>query len=71
MDNDAVNNYFSVLRKKETETDLFKFMTVLKWEVWVSILAAIIIIGVIVWILEKISPYSAVNHENKYDYECR
>nr|CAH7732582.1 unnamed protein product [Callosobruchus chinensis] len=60
-----------IMRKPIRKTSLFKFMTVLKLEVWLSIVAALIVTGFMVWFLDKYSPYSARNNKEAYPYECR
>ncbi|CAF2744250.1 GRIN [Lepeophtheirus salmonis] len=47
------------------EQSLFKFMEVLKSEVWVSILGAFILTAFLLWFLEKYSPFSARNNLQK------
>uniref|UniRef100_A0A182FM19 Ionotropic glutamate receptor C-terminal domain-containing protein n=1 Tax=Anopheles albimanus TaxID=7167 RepID=A0A182FM19_ANOAL len=59
------------MRKPVRETSLFKFMTVLRLEVWLSILLAIVATAVMLWLLDKFSPYSARNNKEAYPYECR
>ncbi|KPJ16363.1 Glutamate receptor, ionotropic kainate 3 [Papilio machaon] len=59
------------IRKPIRKTSLFKFMTVLRTEVWLSIVAALILTGVMIWLLEKYSPYSARNNPEAYPYPCR
>lgn len=46
-------------------------MTVLRVEVWLSIVGAIISTAVMLWLLDKYSPYSAKNNSEAYPYECR
>lgn len=58
-----------VMKKPVADRSLFKFMTVLKLEVWLSICAAIIATAFVIWILEIFSPYSARNW--KYDEVSR
>ena len=53
-----------VLRKKLREQSLFKFLHVLKPEVWLGILAAVFVTAILIWFLDRYSPYSARN--NKY-----
>ncbi|CAG9859593.1 unnamed protein product [Phyllotreta striolata] len=60
-----------VMRKPVRKTSLFKFMTVLKLEVWFSIVAALIVTGFMIWFLDKYSPYSARNNKKAYPYPCR
>ena len=48
-----------VLRKPVRPRSLFKFMQVLKVEVWMAILAALILTALMLWFLDKYSPYSA------------
>lgn len=58
-----------VMKKPIPDRSLFKFMTVLKLEVWLSICGAIIVTAIVLWILELLSPYSARNF--KYNEESR
>ncbi|KAE8746460.1 Ionotropic receptor 8a [Frankliniella occidentalis] len=58
-----------VIRKPVRKTSLFKFMTVLRLEVWMSIVGALVATAVMVWLLDRFSPYSARN--TKYPYPCR
>ncbi|XP_059612709.1 glutamate receptor 2 [Phlebotomus argentipes] len=60
-----------VLRKPVRQTSLFKFMTVLRLEVWLSIVAALVATAVLIWFLDKYSPYSARNNKPAYPYPCR
>ncbi|XP_045489738.1 ionotropic receptor 25a [Pieris rapae] len=60
-----------VIRKPIRKTSLFKFMTVLRTEVWLSIVAALLLTGLMIWLLEKYSPYSARNNPDAYPYPCR
>lgn len=57
-----------VIRKPTRKTSLFKFMTVLKPEVWLSIVAALTITAFMIWLLDKYSPYSAQNNRLKYEH---
>ncbi|XP_025833055.1 ionotropic receptor 25a isoform X2 [Agrilus planipennis] len=59
------------MRKPVRKTSLFKFMTVLKLEVWLSILAALTLTAIMIWFLDKYSPYSAKNNKKAYNYPCR
>ncbi|GAB0099835.1 uncharacterized protein DMENIID0001_157250 [Sergentomyia squamirostris] len=60
-----------VLRKPVRQTSLFKFMTVLRLEVWLSIVAALVATAILIWFLDKYSPYSARNNKEAYPYPCR
>ncbi|XP_076046032.1 ionotropic receptor 8a isoform X2 [Oratosquilla oratoria] len=60
-----------VIQKRQKEESLFKFMTVLKPEVWVSIVAALVVTGIMIWLLDRYSPYSAQNNAELYPYPCR
>ncbi|GBP68826.1 Ionotropic receptor 25a [Eumeta japonica] len=46
-------------------------MTVLRTEVWLSIVAALVLTGFMIWLLDKYSPYSARNNAEAYPYPCR
>lgn len=46
-------------------------MTVLRLEVWLSIVAALVATAVMIWLLDKYSPYSAKNNKDAYPYPCR
>ncbi|KAL0853115.1 hypothetical protein ABMA27_012881 [Loxostege sticticalis] len=59
------------IRKPIRKTSLFKFMTVLRTEVWLSIVAALVLTGLMIWLLDKYSPYSARNNPQAYPYPCR
>lgn len=61
----------AVIRKRQREESLFKFMTVLRAEVWVSIVAALVVTGVMIWLLDRYSPYSAQNNAALYPSNCR
>ncbi|CAG2055700.1 unnamed protein product, partial [Timema podura] len=63
--------YVSVIRKPVRKTSLFKFMTVLRLEVWLSIVGALTVTGIMIWLLDKYSPYSAQNNKAMYPYPCR
>lgn len=58
-----------VMKKPIPDRSLFKFMTVLRLEVWLSICAAIVATAFVIWILEIFSPYSSRNWS--YDESCR
>jgi glutamate receptor, ionotropic, invertebrate len=58
-----------VMKKPVPDRSLFKFMTVLKLEVWMSICGAIIATAFVIWILEIFSPYSSRNF--KYEEVSR
>ncbi|XP_023248362.1 uncharacterized protein LOC106639596 [Copidosoma floridanum] len=60
-----------VMRKPVRRASLFKFMTVLKIEVWLSIVGALTLTGIMIWLLDKYSPYSARNNKQMYPYPCR
>ncbi|KAK0162799.1 hypothetical protein PV327_006545 [Microctonus hyperodae] len=60
-----------VMRKPVRKTALFKFMTVLRLEVWLSIIGALTLTAIMIWILDKYSPYSARNNKRIYPYACR
>ncbi|CAL4208831.1 unnamed protein product, partial [Meganyctiphanes norvegica] len=55
-----------VIRRSKPEESLFKFMLVLRWEVWVSIMAALVVTGFMIWLLDRYSPYSAQNNAHAY-----
>lgn len=60
-----------VIRKPLRQTSLFRFMTVLRIEVWLSIVGAIFITSIMLWFLDKYSPYSAKNNKDEYEEGCR
>lgn len=60
-----------VIRKPVRQTSLFKFMTVLRLEVWLSIIAALVTTAFMIWLLDKYSPYSSRNNKQAYPYPCR
>ncbi|KAL1139351.1 hypothetical protein AAG570_006335 [Ranatra chinensis] len=60
-----------VIRRPSHGKSLFKFMTVFRGEVWLSILSAITATTLMIWLLDKYSPYSSRNITNKYHKRCR
>ncbi|CAL4178048.1 unnamed protein product, partial [Meganyctiphanes norvegica] len=60
-----------VIRRSKPEESLFKFMLVLRWEVWVSIMAALVVTGFMIWLLDRYSPYSAQNNAHAYSQPFR
>ncbi|XP_022208624.2 uncharacterized protein LOC111065005 [Drosophila obscura] len=60
-----------VIRKPVRKTSLFKFMTVLRLEVWLSIVAALVGTAFMIWFMDKYSPYSSRNNRAAYPYACR
>lgn len=60
-----------VMRNPVRQTSLFKFMTVLRVEVWLSIIAALVTTAVMIWLMDKYSPYSSRNNKDAYPYPCR
>ncbi|XP_063217116.1 ionotropic receptor 25a-like [Bacillus rossius redtenbacheri] len=74
---DFVTPYFEksgisiVIRKPARKTSLFKFMTVLKLEVWLSILASLAITSLMLWLLDRCSPYSYRNNKARLPRPCR
>lgn len=50
-----------VMKKPMPDTSLFKFMTVLRLEVWLSIFGALMATSLVIWILDIFSPYSSRN----------
>ncbi len=60
-----------LLRKKEPKQSIFKFMTVLKPEVWLGILAAVFIVAFLIWALDRFSPYSYYNNKEAYPEGAR
>lgn len=60
-----------MMRNPVVETSLFKFMTVLRLEVWLSIIAALVATSIMLWLLDTYSPYSSRNNKAAYPYPCR
>lgn len=54
------------MRQPVRQTSLFKFMTVLRMEVWMSVIAALFATAVMLWLLELYSPYSGKNSKEAY-----
>lgn len=60
-----------IIRKPVRPRSLFKFMEVLRVEVWMAILAALIVTALMLWFLDRFSPYSARNNKEAHPYPCR
>ncbi|CAM1321855.1 Uncharacterised protein g7909 [Pycnogonum litorale] len=69
---DFVSPYFDqagisiIMRRKMDNESLFKFLSVLNWKVWLSMVGAIFVTGLVLWIVDRTSPYSAQNNKSKY-----
>lgn len=55
-----------LMKKPDTPTSLFKFLTVLEREVWLCILAAYFFTSFLMWVFDRWSPYSYQNNREKY-----
>ncbi|KPJ17158.1 Glutamate receptor, ionotropic kainate 2 [Papilio machaon] len=55
-----------MMKLPRTPTSLFKFLTVLENDVWLSILAAYFFTSFLMWAFDKWSPYSYQNNREKY-----
>ena len=55
-----------LMRKPVQNQSMFKFLKVLGMEVWLSILAAILITALWLWFLDKFSPYSGQNRHSMF-----
>ncbi|KAG6445268.1 hypothetical protein O3G_MSEX003820 [Manduca sexta] len=55
-----------MMKLPRTPTSLFKFLTVLEHDVWLSILAAYFFTSFLMWVFDKWSPYSYQNNREKY-----
>ena len=60
-----------IIREPVRPRSLFKFMEVLRVEVWMAILAALVVTAVMLWFLDRFSPYSARNNKEAHPYPCR
>merc|ERR1712226_549991 len=60
-----------ILRKPVRPRSLFKFMEVLKVEVWMAILGALVVTALMLWFLDRFSPYSAQNNKAAHPYPSR
>ena len=60
-----------IVRKPVRARSLFKFMEVLRAEVWLAILGALVVPGFMLWLLDRFSPYSARNNREAYPGPCR
>ncbi|CAB3227099.1 unnamed protein product [Arctia plantaginis] len=55
-----------MMKLPRTPTSLFKFLTVLENDVWLSILAAYFFTSLLMWVFDRWSPYSYQNNREKY-----
>ena len=51
-----------IIRKPVRPRSLFKFLEVLRVEVWLAILGALVVTALMLWFLDKFSPYSGKNY---------
>ena len=59
-----------LMKRTREETFLFKFMEVFEMEVWLLILLAYVVTSILMWIFDKLSPYSYQNNFEKYQVRC-
>lgn len=50
-----------IMRKPRVSTDLFSFTKVFNWKIWLTVGILTIGIGILVFIFERISPFSSIN----------
>ncbi|KAG8222734.1 Ionotropic receptor 25a [Ladona fulva] len=55
-----------LMKRPQSETSLFKFLTVLEKDVWLCILAAYFFTSFLMWVFDRWSPYSYQNNKDKY-----
>ncbi|KAF5269354.1 hypothetical protein FQA39_LY08746 [Lamprigera yunnana] len=55
-----------LMKVPKPSTSLFKFLTVLEYEVWICILSAYFLTSLLLWIFDRWSPYSYQNNRDKY-----
>ncbi|XP_008183092.2 ionotropic receptor 25a [Acyrthosiphon pisum] len=55
-----------LMKKPQTPTSLFKFLTVLENDVWMCILGAYFFTSFLMWVFDRWSPYSYQNNRIKY-----
>ncbi|KAF7998303.1 hypothetical protein HCN44_009701 [Aphidius gifuensis] len=55
-----------LMKKPKAETSLFKFLTVLENDVWLCILGSYFFTSILMWLFDKMSPYSYQNNKDKY-----
>ncbi|GAB6031583.1 hypothetical protein CHUAL_009348 [Chamberlinius hualienensis] len=54
-----------IIKKPAPETSLFRFLTVMEPLVWVSILVAYLVTSILLWIIDKFSPFSYQNNQTE------
>lgn len=55
-----------LMKKPVVVSHLFKFLTVLETNVWLCILAAYFFTSFLMWMFDRLSPYSYRNNKEKY-----
>ena len=60
-----------LLRQQAPEPSMFKFMKVLQPSVWAGIIAAVAVVSVLIWLLDRFSPYSYHNNKSAYPEGAR
>ena len=53
------------MKKEQNQLDLTSFLGVFDWNVWIAILISVLVVGLVVFILEKFSPYSSMNSKDE------
>ena len=61
---------FTIMMKKiYVPTSMFRFLDVMENSVWCGITATYFVISVVLWIIDRWSPYSYQNNMEKYEHE--
>ena len=60
-----------LLRQELREDSIFKFMNVLKEEVWLGVLGSVVAVSLLIWGLDRCSPYSYQNNKSLYPEGAR
>lgn len=69
---DYVTPYFEqsgisiIMKIEKPDTSIFRFMSVLKWDVWCGVLGAVGVVTILIWGLDRFSPYSFRNNPSTH-----
>ncbi|XP_071946454.1 glutamate receptor ionotropic, delta-2-like isoform X3 [Antedon mediterranea] len=54
-----------LMKKPQEQHNVFAFLDPLAWTVWFSILAALFVVGILVYVLDRLSPYSSYRSNDR------
>ena len=59
-----------LMRKPQKKTNIFAFLEPLDFNVWGCVLASLFVVGILIYIVDRLSPYSSFRRENSNNQDA-